>query len=335
MHCSSEATRSPTPQPTNARGSLKNCPVGKFERLNGGTSLCVSCSPGKFQGQRQRTYCDACPSGKFSHKYAASSCESCLPGRAQSERGKGACDACKAGYASRGAGQAKCGACGRGRYAAKLASTKCLHCPHGKSTVNEGATKASQCTAKPTPAPSPGATQATKAPTARSKVAKMNCPVGKFERLNGGASLCVSCSPGKFQGSGGAHIAMPVHLARKLNMLLHHVPRAIAAALRKVWQEILPPCNRAGLHDQWACRHTKCTMGDLPSILAPYCARMPRAVARPRCFNAVAGTRPPTPAPTRSAHMQKKITSTKAPTKPRSKIAQQNCPRASSSAKTR
>ena len=152
---------------------------------------------------------------------------------------------------------------------------------------------------------------------------------------------CVSAvRPASSRGSGGAHIAMPVHLASlATSTLLHHVPRAIAAALRKVRaRHSAHPANRADLHDQGACRHAQnVLMGDLPSILAPYCARNAlRAVARPKVLQCrrSARARP-------RLHPHKVHTCKRRSRAPRHRpshdlrLRSRTVPRASSSAKTR
>jgi len=96
--------RTPAPAPTPSPIAQQNCPPGKFER----GAVCTSCSPGKFQAQRKRTYCDSCPAGKFTHSYAAHACRRCPAGQHQGRKGTFECKKCAAGRYVQGAASSSC-----------------------------------------------------------------------------------------------------------------------------------------------------------------------------------------------------------------------------------
>jgi hypothetical protein len=194
----------PTPAPSVSPVAKENCPAGKFERTAHDSAhvVCVSCSPGKFQARRKRTYCDSCPVGKFTHSYAAHTCRRCSAGQHQDREGAFECKKCAAGRIAPGTGVGFCTLCATGQFAHSAGQLRCLPCAAGRVAPAAGAARCTKraATAAPTPVPHPAGP--TTAPPTRSPIAQQNCPTGKWERENSemhGHFFCGSCPPGKFQ----------------------------------------------------------------------------------------------------------------------------------------
>ena len=170
------------------RGACTGCAAGRY---GDGTSLSASCTgpcpKGKYSAKGAQR-CAGCPRGHFASKSGSAECVPCASGRFAPYvyTGSTQCSLCSAGRFSR-LRAPRCTSCAPGKYAPKKGSDECSDCPTGKfspavysgiaqctlcpqgQTSHQGSPLCSQdkrapLTAAPTPALTPRAQPASKAP---------------------------------------------------------------------------------------------------------------------------------------------------------------------------
>ena len=170
-----------------------DCGAGTFNNQSG-MPVCTPCLPGTYQNRLGGTQCFECEEGKFAALEGSPECQLCAAGRynilskAESED---SCEACPAGYYSI-PGSTACRLVPPGSCAPTVATTDFVYCEAGWYQPTEGKTS---CLV----------TQSGHY-TEKGAAVQMPCPAGRYNGVNGSASVeaCHLCLAGRYSSSGSS-----------------------------------------------------------------------------------------------------------------------------------
>jgi len=180
-----------------------NCPEcqnGLYTNTSGAT-VCIECEPGKQAPQYDTsTYCRDCFPGTYRYNsQLAWACQSCQPGLFQSESRSSSCNVCEIGKFTDGEGMTTCMNCDPGRYNNVNQSVTCYECDIGKYSSNIGLSMCTICSVGKV-AVSQGMSQCTTCVAGKFSVDPtipcVSCPTGSYSSAN--ASQCIPCPVGTY-----------------------------------------------------------------------------------------------------------------------------------------
>ncbi len=171
------------------------CAAGKYSFVNGSSSPCLDCPPGKYvetEGNDALSDCIDCKAWTYSDVVSATSISTCIacPSDSNSPAGSAALTSCICNAGSSGPDGGTCTACVAGKYKSAIGNGPCLQCEAGKFKEASGAATCTTCLIGKY-----GAAGA----VAESEC--MACPAGKFGGREG-SSTCTECEAGKVSGRG-------------------------------------------------------------------------------------------------------------------------------------
>jgi hypothetical protein len=176
--------------------------VGLFFNIN--NLLCnASSSPaGKYSltpGAVASTICSSCSTGKYQTNVGSITCVGCLAGKYVASSGsnlESACLLCAIGQYSTNMGMAGCSECLAGQHAFEKGSSSCSQCEVGKFVTSTGASSCVSCPAgfyEPDRGSSRGCT---------------GCAAGRYLSVIGGSlsAECMGCAAGRYLSATGGSL---------------------------------------------------------------------------------------------------------------------------------
>ena len=127
-----------------ARSSCTLCPVGKYQKEEGGDA-CDKCLPGEYQENQGQEMCGDCSLGKYADADGLSNCKDCPAGFSQSSSKSASCLPCNPGKYQDETAAAACITCSAGTYSTASSLLSCQQCAVGKSQKDSGRTSCIQC----------------------------------------------------------------------------------------------------------------------------------------------------------------------------------------------